>query len=146
MRTDAQIDRRQVLCKNADCSGYGKIRAQLGDILRYGYGETGFTHTGRMVGRIHYAPAMEGDKEPIRDWILVAELSNDLTHVYERWINPLWVGKVVAPRPEHTKAVQWFLSEDMVKQDQDTVRKCISGGWSSFDAYLAYQLREVSTK
>jgi len=143
MRTDAQIDKRQVLCKGADCSGFGKIRAQVGDILRYGYGEIGFTHTGRMVGRVHYAPALSGDKGPIRDWILVAELCNSFDQVYERWINPLWVGRIVALSDKHKAALKWFLSEDMVKQDQAIVRSCLSDGWSSFEAYLAYSLKEV---
>jgi hypothetical protein len=87
MRTDCTIDKRQVRCPNACTIGYGKWRAQVGDLLTFQDGAQ--IRCGRMIGRVHYAPAISGETHPVRDYILVVGLSTALDHTFERWVNPV---------------------------------------------------------
>jgi len=97
-----------------------------------------------MVGRIAYAPALDGDIKPITDYILVGKLSSDMTYVSEFWVNPDHVTKVEAPR-DQLATVKWFMSDDMIKQDTGMVRQCLSDMWSTWENFLAYHLRGVSS-
>lgn len=97
MRTDAQIDHRQVTCPNATHLGFAKVNAQRGDLIVYKetYTDGSFsTRIARMIGRVHYAPAIADDKEPVRDFLLVLVLSDNGCFCYERWINPKDVTEV----------------------------------------------------
>jgi hypothetical protein len=131
MRTDARFDRRLVLCKNATTTfGFGKIRAQVGDLV--------LTKDGllaRMVARITYAPQLDSTDKPIRNWILgVAMVGKLLEHTHERWINPLDVVRV-EPIRNQLDILTYFLSAELVKADIEEIRLCASEGWSTLDAY-----------
>jgi len=137
MRTDATIDRQGVICRNADRTGYGKFTAQVGDILWWRINGEGNTSVGRVVGRIAYAPALDGDREPIKSYILVGRLSSDMTYVSEAWINPADVWKVEEPRHQ-LDTMKWFLSDTIVKEDIGMVRRCLSELWSTWDKFMDY--------
>jgi hypothetical protein len=132
MRRDATIDRRKVKCLNASHIGYGKLFAQVGDIITFSY-PGGETRTARMVGRIHYAPALQGDKSPVRDFILAAMLNPRLDHVGEFWIDPKTVLTVESVR-DHLARVNWFFSPELVKEPIDEVRETLSEGWTDIYA------------
>jgi hypothetical protein len=137
MRTDAVIDKVQVECPDSSTLGFDKTKAQVGDLVFYHFGDDGPIFHGRMIGRIHHAPAIGNDKGPIKNWLLVAQLSPFLDQVYERWINPLWVVRVnaISGDMRQKDILAWFMSDDMVKAPQDEVRACVSEGWSSLAAY-----------
>jgi len=137
MRTDATIDRGQVLCRNADRTGYGKVDAKLGDLIWWRTGHQGDLQVGRMVGRVRHAPALDGDKGPIERYILVGRLSSDMTYVSEFWVNPEDVTKVEEIRNQ-TSTLRWFLSDHMVAEPIGIVRRCLSEMWSSWDAFMDY--------
>jgi hypothetical protein len=133
MRQDANFDRRQVVCKHATHLGYGKVNAQVGDLI--------LTNDGllaRMIGRITYAPTLEPAGKPIRNWILAVAMTGQmLEHTSERWIDPETVTRVESIRNQ-TDVLAWFLSERMTKAPIDEVRRCASEMWSTLDAYRAY--------
>lgn len=139
MRTDATIDRRQVRCPNASYLGYDKWIAQVGDLIRFNEGAE--TRVGRMIGRVAYAPRLDGDSAPVKDYILAAVLSPTLDYVAERWVNPADVVQVQPIRGQ-AETMQWFLSTDMTRQPVGLVRLCISELWSSFNAFMTW-LREA---
>lgn len=97
MRTDATIDRKQVICRKSSHLGYSKVTARTGDIIVYVESEN-VSRVGRVIGRVAYAPPLSGDAQPIRNYLVVASLSNDLTFVGERWVNPEDVSQVFAVR------------------------------------------------
>ena len=133
MRQDASFDKRQVICKNATHLGYGKIRAQVGDLV--------LTKDGllaRMIGRITYAPTLAPTDKPIRNWILAVAMTGQmLEHTSERWIDPADVTRVESIRNQ-ADVLAWFLSDQMTKAPIDEVRRCASEMWSTLDAYRAY--------
>lgn len=96
MRTDAKIDGRQVICPNASMIGYSSVKLRVGMVFTY-QDEHG-NHTGRMIGRVAYAPALAGDAAPVRNHILALVLADDCTFCYERWIDPKDVTRT-APVP-----------------------------------------------
>lgn len=89
MRTDAVIDARQVICKNASLIGFGTLKARVGSFLTYE--DSAGMHYARMLARIKYAPALAGDEAPIRNWLLCAVLSRYGSNIGEHWVNPDWV-------------------------------------------------------
>lgn len=106
MRMDATIDGRFVRVPNATHLAYDKWKAQVGDWVRWD-DDRGFSGIGRMIARVHYAPAL-GDSPVINNWIEVLRLNADLTHAYPRWINPAWVRQVHAAVPDITRFLAWF--------------------------------------
>ena len=130
MRKDAQFDKRLVLCKNATTFGFGKMRAQVGDLVLTKDGLSA-----RMVGRITYAPQLDSTDKPIRNWILgVAMIGQLLEHTHERWIDPLDVVRI-EPIRNQLDILTYFLSAELVKADIEEIRLCASEGWSTLDAY-----------
>ena len=139
MRNDAIIDKRFVHCPNSSHSGYSKWRSQVGDLVFWSMdGTESATMIGRMIGRIHYAPALEGDKEPVRDYILAVKLSQDMTYTSEFWVNPKLVTRVESIRNQ-SDVLAWFLSNQMVKEPLADVRQCSSDGWSTFAKFQAWR-------
>lgn len=130
MRHDVVIDKRQVRCPNASHLGFDKIHAQVGDVVTFRYDGDGTSAVGRMIGRIQYAPPLQGDKGPIVNYLLLVVLSGDMTHTYERWINPNHVTRVQAIR-EQRQVTEWFLSDLMVSASVDEVRESTEQGWST---------------
>ena len=130
MRTDATFDRRLVICKHATHLGYGKVRAQVGDLVLTKDGLLG-----RMIGRVVRAPRLDGDRKPIKNWILVvAMVGQMLEHTHERWIDPDDVVRVESVRNQ-IDVLSCFLSPELAKAPIDEVRRYSSEGWSTLDAY-----------
>ncbi len=129
MRTDAIIDRRQVRLPNASTLGFGKWKAQVGDLLTFRETETQLSH-GRMIGRVHWAQGHDG-KPPIRDYILVIVLNDTLDHTYERWVNPKDVERCYTLQTEYTdrrKLVEYFLSDELTDSPIDEIRRSTEYG------------------
>lgn len=134
MRTDCTIDRKQVICRNSSHIGFSKVKARVGDIVVYGDGsQTQFEtrNVGRVIGRIVYAPALDANEQPIRNWLLVAVLSNDLTFVMERWVNPEHVTQVFEPQEKTQKMLAFFFSPDFKKESAHTLRRWTGSGFST---------------
>lgn len=106
MRTDATIDRKQVVCRNASTSGYSHVTARVGDWITW-TDESGQTHVGRMIARIVYAPAC-GETPTLRNYIEALTLSVDLTHAFIRWVNPLQVSTVYRHRADIGAFLSFF--------------------------------------
>lgn len=133
MRTDATIDKKQVKCPNASMLGYGKWKAQVGDLIHFQDQST--RRIARMIGRIAYAPGLMDDNKPIRNYILAVAITGDmLDHSHERWINPADVLRVESIRNQ-AEVIAYLLSDEMVKAPIDEIRRCSSEGWSSLTAY-----------
>jgi hypothetical protein len=133
MRQDARFDKRQVICKHATHLGYGKIRAQVGDLVLTNEGLLA-----RMIGRITYAPTLDPTTKPIRNWILAVAMTGQmLEHTSERWIDPETVTRVESISNQG-EVIAWFLSDQMTEAPIDEVRRCASEMWSTLDAYRAY--------
>jgi hypothetical protein len=150
MRTDVQIDKRYVYCPNASTLGYGKYRAQFGDFLMWReatYAANDLeTKTnphchmcyGRMAGRIHYAPAICDDTEPVRDWILAIALGSNLTFAMERWVDPSEVVEVFEPTAKLQSFLNYFLSEQFKQEKPNTLRAWSTSGFSTMQEYQNY--------
>lgn len=132
MRTDATIDRKYVRCPNCrDGFAYDKSRAQVGDLVWFT--ESGHTKLGRMIGRIAYAPSLDG--EPcIQNYILCAVLSENMTYMFERWVNPVDVTRVT-PVQNQADVMRWFMSDEMIQAPIPEVRRATSEMWSTLFAY-----------
>ena len=136
MRTDAIIDRKQVRCPNASTLGYGKWKAQVGDLVEFKEGNK--VVVGRMVGRISYAPNLNGGK-PLKNYIVAICIDQMLRYTFERWINPIDVTRVERLRNQ-TDTVAYFLGTDIAKAPVDEVCKAASDGWSTLDKYRKYRM------
>lgn len=145
MRTDAKIDRKQVICRNSSHLGYSKVTARTGDIVVYTENlET--SHVARVIGRIAYAPPLSGDVHPIRNYLIVASLSKDLTYVGERWVNPEDVSQVFAVRPETAKLLAFFLSPEFGHESIDNLRRWTESGFATVNDWLAYEVTHEPLK
>lgn len=136
MRTDAIIDKKQVRCPNASTLGYGKWKAQVGDIVLFQEGERR-TRVGRMIGRVHYAPTC-GETPAIRDYLLLICLGDMLSWTCERWVNPADVLEVQSPRDQE-EVLDYFLSDAMLKAPIDEVRETATEGWKTLERYRAHR-------
>jgi len=145
MRTDATIDRKQVICKKSSYLGFSKVTARTGDMVVYSEGTEWGTHVGRVIGRIAYAPAL-GNEQPIRNYLIVASLSNDLTFVGERWVNPEDVSQVFAVRPETAKLLAFFLSPEFGHESVDNLRRWTESGFATVNDWLAYEVTHEPVK
>lgn len=138
MRTDCNIDTRQVKCRNSSHVGFSKLHARVGDLLVTPDG------IARMIGRITWAPTLAGDK-PIRNWICAVVLASDMSFVMERWIDPATVTGVYRLSDVRTReVVKCFLSDDLrksAKRDVSEVRAYASELWSTLGAYRAYMAK-----
>ena len=139
MRTDAVIDRVQVICRGASTLGYGKWKAQVGDLILFRQFKEDTTLTlGRMIGRVHYAPALEGDSKAVHDHILCLCINSMLDYTFERWVDPANV-VIVHPMDTHSPhrrdVVMSFLSDDLIKAGVEEVREMMSARWSTLEGY-----------
>ncbi len=135
MRRDATIDRRKVKCSNASLIGYGKLFAQVGDVVRFK--EYDRIRLGRMIGRIAFAPPC-GETPCIKNWLLVVCLGEDLTHMAERWVDPASV-TYVTPVANQGEVCAAFFSDTLTKTPIELVRMAASELWSTVAAYLAWR-------
>lgn len=146
MRTDATIDRKQVICKKSSYLGYSKVTARTGDVVLWRDGEGCNTNVGRVMGRVAYAPALDGDTQPIRDWLIVARLSTNLTSVSERWVNPEWVIEVFSVREDTRKLLAFFFSQDFGTDSVDNMRRWTESGFATVNDWLAYEVTHEPVK
>lgn len=130
-RKDATIDRKQVPCCNASLIGYGKRNAQVGDVIRFD------GRLGRMIGRIAYAPAL-GETPRIQNWILAVCLTDDLTCMCERWVDPATV-TYVTPVQNQGEVCAAFFSDTLTKTPMESVRLAANELWSTVAAYLDWR-------
>jgi len=135
MRRDAIIDKRKVRCPNASLIGYGKLFAQVGDVVRFTEGDT--PRIGRMIGRVAYAPSLQGEGV-IKDYILCAVLGHDLTCMTERWVNPANVS-YVTPVGNQGEVCAAFFSDTLTKTPLDIVRMAAHDLWTTVAAYLTWR-------
>jgi hypothetical protein len=151
MRTDAQIDRQLVKLPNADTLGCGKWKAQLGDLVLFRAGrykgvppgDAGQPQLGRVAGRVHYAPMLAGDKDPVRDWLLVITLSHDSSFVMERWVHPEWVERCYAPTDKLARLWAFMLSDDFTSASADELREWSASGYSTMEEWQHHRPREA---
>lgn len=123
MRTDCEIDGRMVICPNASMIGYSSVKLRVGMVFVFNDGN-GDRGTARMLGRVHYAPAICDDKHPVRNYILAMVLSKCGSYAYERWINPL---DVIETHPVPTKMAAFFF-QPKLPYDAQTMRKLMDYG------------------
>ena len=131
MRTDAQIDRKQVYLPNASTLGFGKWKAQHGDVVLYTQNDQNCI--GRVAGRVHYAPSLEPNEKPIKDYLLVIQLGSRLDFSYERWVNPADVTECFDPHNEYCRiqeVLAFMFSKDFKKESVETLRR-FAGEWST---------------
>jgi hypothetical protein len=141
MRTDCTIDHKQVICRFASFTGYSTRKAQLGHIIRWN-DVNGQSYTGRVMGRIVYAPKLESTGFAIKNWLLVAYLAPDLSYVGERWVNPDWVTSCEPVGSKRAEVANYFLGEDIVKTSRtnmEELRICLSDMWSSLKRYREWK-------
>lgn len=136
MRNDAVIDRRQVKCPVASLIGYGKRNAQVGDVIQFE--ENGRRRIGRMIGRIVFAPRFRPEDKDIKNWILVVCLGESLTHISERWVDPLNVSSIT-PLSNQGEVCAAFFSDTLTKTPLELVRMAASGLWTTVSAYLDWR-------
>ena len=138
MRTDAIFDRRAVRVPNASQIGYSAQIARVGDFINF----TGhrFTTTGRMIGRVHWAPSTN-EHGVIKNWILAICIGSDLGHTFERWIDPKDVTQCEPPSCIARKklAVAWFLSDEIFTADMNEVRTSTEHGYGSVHEYREWR-------
>lgn len=107
MRTDTTITNKQIVCRNAMSPGHGDTyKARVGYWIVYSMdGTASGTQVGRMIGNVS-APALEQGEEPVKNWLLVMVLSQDMTHCYQRWVKPTEVQAIYKKRPR--AFLNWF--------------------------------------
>lgn len=138
MRTDARIDRKQVLLPHlvGHTLGFDKWKAQFGDVVMFHYGNINNNHEiGRVAGRIAYAPSIEPGEQPIENWLLIIAFSHDMTHVMERWINPSQVVRCYTPTVKQRDLYECMMSKDFTNESPDTLREWATTGYSTIDEW-----------
>lgn len=126
MRTDVEIDHRQVVCRKASLIGYSTCRAKWGSYFVYNEGGVpGARSLARMIGRIKYASQLAQREEPIRNWILAMVLSSSGLSAYERWVKPDWVLECYGAPP--TKLAAFFF-QPRIPYDGPTMRRLMDHG------------------
>jgi hypothetical protein len=138
MRTDVIIDRKLVVCPNASTLGFGKWKAQVGNLVLFK--ENDKIVTGRMIGRIQYGYS---DGKSLKNFLVVICISPRLDWTFERWVNPKDVTEIYDLKNEyakHVEVLEHFLSDELVKAPIDEVRAC-SRDWSSLKLKRAYEAK-----
>jgi len=138
MRTDIETDKRFVFCPNSSFIGFSTNKAFFGDIVQFQMPDSNI-HLGRVIGRLKYAPPICDDKEPIRNWIIVAALSPTLDCTFERWIDPAWVIRTIPSErfSEMADVLNNFLAPELNRYSVDVLRRWVTSGWRTLSKYLA---------
>jgi hypothetical protein len=146
VRTDCKIDGRAIKCPNANLSGFGLGVAKPGHLIVYKehYADGTYrTRAARVLGRVS-APTLgpagssapDADTGAVRGFALVAALSDDMTHAYERWINP---ADIIEVRENPTAFAAFFFGAEL--PDAGEMRRAMRDG-SICDRYISeYQKR-----
>lgn len=128
MRTDCRIDGQQIWCPNASTFGYGKTIARVGDWITYRMPDDDREFTGRMIGRVAWAPSLQADEAAWDGAAVVMVLGMDLTHGFERWVRPEWITHVHAAAPDIARFLSWFASADIRRMGADYLRVAMEYG------------------
>jgi len=126
MRTDIIIDRKQVEKPGLSIYGYGKWKIQFGDIVQYQLpGESGKTITGRVICRIASGKD-QGNGQSLENLLIVMQLSSDLMHWGEFWIDPSWIVNCYNPQDiggrDIGKRMVYFFGKDFRSKDVENLR------------------------
>jgi hypothetical protein len=139
MRTDATIDGKQVICRNASLLGYSTRRARVGCFFVY-YEEDGSNHVARMLGRIAHAPGLPPERKPIKNHILAMALMSWAQSAAERWIDPATVIAVYEKPP--TRLAAFFFAEKL-PYDAHTMRRLMEHGTLQ-DQFIEHHAERVA--
>lgn len=146
MRTDATYDRKQVSCPNASTLGYGKYKAQTGDLIVYREHYTNGTDDARLarvIGRVDYAPALDGDREPTRNRLVVLAMATMPSFCFERWINPEDVIEILAidgePGDKIRRLMEWFLSPDLPRHSMEELLQWQRSGFATMTEWKEWR-------
>lgn len=139
MRTDVTIDRKQVHLPNASTLGYGKFKAQHGDVVLFKQDPSiGQLTIGRVVGRIASAPRI-GDDPDLRGHLVVVALTQSITSPMERWVDPANVVECFNPQDFGGRDVgeflRFFFSPEFRNETPDTMRQWANSGCASFATF-----------
>lgn len=133
MRTDVTTSKKQSeYLANASTLGYGKYKAQFGDIVIYRENEN-TVRVARVAGRIEHCPKLDDDPN-MKGWLIVVALGMNLTHTMERWINPDDVIECFNPSPDKfggrdiIALLSFFFGEDFKKHSTDELRQWANAG------------------
>lgn len=124
-RADAKITtkgkRATVRVPNASTLGYGRWEASPGNLVTFEIpradGTTSARH-GRVIGR---ADASGRDGDPVKGWIAVIALSDNISFAYEMWIDPAWVTSCRTNGPEAIEFFRVFLTasaDDLIRMSE----------------------------
>lgn len=137
MRTDVRIDRKQVKLPNSTNLGFGKWKAQFGDVVRFD--ESGHDMYGRIIGRIAHAHRPDGDPD-VRGWLVVIALGSNLSFPMERWVNPADVRECFNPQAfggrDMAKFLAFFFGPEFRKQKTEVLRAWSTYGQPDFEKYM----------
>lgn len=143
MRTDARIDRRAVKLPYRSTLGFDKLIARVGDMVLYREHYMDGTHSdsriARVAGRVKHAPALEGDSKPVRNFLLVITMSEDLTYAMERWIDPVDVQRCWRPQSKHAALMAFMLGEEFHKFPVDELRAWTASGFETPQEFRDYR-------
>jgi hypothetical protein len=127
MRTDCQIDRKQVKLPNVTLIGFNRWKARYGYIVVWN--DDGIRRLCRVVGRVAYAPAC-GDPQDkqmftpeIRNWLVLVCLNTTGSNWFIRWAPPEQIEQCYDPKDcaEIQKKILRFLSDEFIKQPTDKI-------------------------
>lgn len=99
MRKDVMVFRGDVLCRNADTTGFGKQYAKTGDFIIFNEG------TGTRCGRVHSKVRLP-EHESV--YLNVLAISEDHTFLGTRYV---WPPDVIRIVENPGKLMQWFFSD-----------------------------------
>lgn len=139
-RTDVEIDRKQVYCKNASTLGYGQSKARFADFVTFSEGDK--VMFGRIAGRVTITSALEYGKV----YLLVVTVGQDHSHAFERFVSPEDILTITRPADFDASALTYLLSDDFTKHDTDTYRQTYSEGWSTPVKYLAWREKQAQER
>ncbi len=146
MRKDCKIDNRKVFCHNASTLGFTHgYYCKRGAMVLYKEGLDGQYQIGRSLGRITALETIEdihGTKRVVeKNYILMAQLSSDATHVYERWIDPALVYRIYdSPK----NLAEWFFTDGPTRYDVETTRRLMEHGTIS-ESHIHLVEKRVAT-
>lgn len=89
MREDVKVDTKAVQLSSRDCPmiGWSRPKAAFGDFVLFKYPDTAGFFAGRVIGRI----AKDPDGGRCNGYLVIKQLSINLSFQYERWVDPSWV-------------------------------------------------------
>jgi hypothetical protein len=119
MRTDVTTDKKLMKLPNASTLGFGKWKAQFGDMVRF-TDENG-NHMGRIAGRVKDGGIL---------YAIVIVLF-DACYVGERWVKPEEITYCITIREKHQELMRFFMSDEWLTTSPDELRSWAESGYAS---------------